>query len=171
MKKARKFCTIFGGMAGFISIATVLAAFAHGEKAPDKGAVSQSSSISQDAVREIGDSYLRSIKPIFERKCFDCHSAFTKFPWYYKVPGVKQLIDRDIQNARRHIDFSSDFPFLSHGTPIGDLRDIAEEVKENEMPPWNYKLIHWGSALTAEEKSAVLEWVQKSIAALTNSTL
>ena len=45
---------------------------------------------------QINKLYIKTVKPIFKKSCFDCHGNTTNYPWYYKVPGVKQLIDSDI---------------------------------------------------------------------------
>lgn len=49
----------------------------------------------------INQEYLKTVKPIFQKSCFDCHGNTTVYPWYYKVPGVKQLIDNDIDEVKQ----------------------------------------------------------------------
>lgn len=70
------------------------------------------------------------------------------------------MMDGDIKEAKDHLDFSSDFPFVSHATPAEDLEAIQEEVAEDEMPPLRYRLMHPSSKLTSEEKEIVNHWVQ-----------
>lgn len=111
----------------------------------------------------INTNYLKNIKPIFEQKCFDCHSDKTRFPWYYSLPIVRQIINSDIQEAREHLDFTPDFPFKSHETPIEDLKAIIEDVEKDTMPPWNYRLMHRHSALTPQEKELVIRWAGESL--------
>ncbi|MBC7532290.1 MAG: heme-binding domain-containing protein [Oligoflexus sp.] len=71
---------------------------------------------------------------MFEGKCLDCHSDQSKFPCYYKVPGVKQLIDDDIAEAR-HMEMSKGFPLNSRHDIDHDLEDLSDEIGEGEMPP------------------------------------
>ena len=66
----------------------------------------------QKKYTKINQAYLKIVKPIFKKSCFDCHGNSTVYPWYYKIPGIKQLIDSDIREAKRHLDFSKDFPFF-----------------------------------------------------------
>ena len=99
--------------------------------------------------KTINSEYIKDIKPIFKKKCFDCHGAATKFPWYYKIPGVKQMIDYDIKEAKEHLDMSKDFPFISHETPLKDLESLKEVSVENDMPPLRYILGHWDASLEA----------------------
>ncbi len=111
----------------------------------------------------INSAYLETVKPIFTKKCFDCHSDQTTFPWYYKIPGVKQLIDEDVSEAKEHLDLSKDFPFAGHGTPEKDLEEINKVILKKKMPPWRYWIIHWESQLTEEERRLVSEWTTQSI--------
>ncbi|DAB27918.1 MAG: hypothetical protein A2513_09160 [Sulfurimonas sp. RIFOXYD12_FULL_33_39] len=114
----------------------------------------------------INSSYIAKIKPILEKKCFDCHSDATKFPWYYKIPGFKQMIDYDIKKAKKHIDMSKDFPFISHNTPLKDLESLRDVVIENDMPPLRYIIAHWDARLTKSEREAIVKWSEESMSKL-----
>ena len=114
----------------------------------------------------INSSYIADVKPIFEKKCFDCHSNATKFPWYYKIPGFKQMIDYDIKKAKKHIDMSKDFPFISHTTPLKDLESLREVVIENDMPPLRYIIAHWDARLSKSERETIVKWSEESISKL-----
>ena len=142
--------------------------FGHGD---DLHTQKQNTVDKRDAVYEsINADYLRDIRPIFEKKCFDCHSNKTKFPWYYKIPGIKHMIDYDIKKAKKHIDMSDDFPFISHDIPLMDLKSIKKVVSENDMPPFRYVLGHWDSRLNEDEKRVIINWSEKSILKLINSS-
>lgn len=134
-------------------------AVAH-EGKPHKPAEKPATDASKLALEKINVQYVQNIKPLFQNKCFDCHSSQIKEPWYRNLPGAKQLIDHDVREAKEHLDLESDFPFKSHATPIEDLEAIEETVRENEMPPLRYKVMHPGSSLTDEEKQKIYQWVQ-----------
>jgi hypothetical protein len=125
----------------------------------------------QRAAREmkINERYQLEIKPVFEKKCFDCHSSKTTYPWYHQLPGIKQYIDNDIDEAREHIDMEQGFPFKSHATPEEDLKAIADDIEDNDMPPLPYKLMHRRAGLTADEKAKVKAWVQFGLEQLGSS--
>lgn len=116
----------------------------------------------ENHIAEISDLYKFNVKPLLQQKCFDCHSQNTNYPWYYEIPGVKQLIDGDIGEAQRHLDFGDGFPFLGHGSPREDLNAVRDVVRDNSMPPIRYWLLHWDSRLTDEESRVILEWVEHS---------
>lgn len=114
----------------------------------------------------INVSYEKLVKPIFEKKCFDCHGGKTKFPWYYKIPGAKQLIDHDIEESKEHMDLTSAFPFKGHHSPQEDLESIAEVIEKGEMPPWRYWILHREAKITAEERAIILQWSRESLGLL-----
>lgn len=118
---------------------------------------------SKPEVQIIRKNYLQQIKPIFKEKCMDCHSNQTRYPWYHSVPGVRQVIDQDIVDARKHLDFSNDFPFISHATMIEDLEAIRHSISEGSMPPFSYRVLHSGSQLSDLEKKKVADWVEESL--------
>lgn len=113
-------------------------------------------------LKKINSAYMQNVKPIFQKKCFDCHSDQTRYPWYSKLPGAKWLIESDIQEAKKHLDFSSDFPFKGHGSPKEDLEEIMRSVDFGKMPPFRYRILHSGSKVTKEEKSTIQAWVAES---------
>lgn len=117
-------------------------------------------------LKVIREDYRRRVEPIFQKNCMDCHSGQTRYPWYYKIPGIMQMLDSDIREARHHLDFSDGYPFKSHATPLEDLDAIAESIQKGTMPPFSYRIMHRNEAMTAEEKKAVLDWVEKSKALL-----
>lgn len=117
---------------------------------------------------EINEAYLREVKPIFKKSCFDCHGSVVNYPWYYKIPGVKQMIDSDIREAKKHFDFSEDYPFKSHDSQLNDLKSISKAVKDGAMPPFDYSLMHNNSKLTDQEKSIIETWIKQSIKKLNN---
>jgi cytochrome c peroxidase len=116
----------------------------------------------QQALARINADYQAAVKPIFQAKCWDCHSVHTRYPLYHRLPGARWLIDRDIRQARKHLDMSGDFPFQSHAGPEKDLDAIRDVVKDDEMPPLSYRLLHWGSGLRENEKSVILRWADES---------
>lgn len=122
--------------------------------------VAESEKVTYDKINE---TYIRDVKPIFQRSCFDCHSQSPRIPWYHSVPLVHGLIESDMREAKIHLDFSNDFPFQGHGSPKEDLEAIGKSVDEGTMPPFRYKVIHWGSGLSADEKKVILKWTGQSI--------
>ena len=120
----------------------------------------------ESEIKVVPEDYKLRIEPIFQKSCMDCHSGQTRYPWYYKIPGIKQMIDSDIREARHHLDFSDGYPFKSHATPIEDLYAIADSLQKGTMPPFSYRIMHHSENMTDEEKKSVLDWIEKSKALL-----
>jgi len=123
-----------------------------------------------DVLQKINNDYLNRVKPIFKKKCFNCHSRFTAFPWYYKLPGIKNLIDYDIKEGKQHIDMSNDFPFGGHGEPIQDLESLKKIGEQGGMPPFRYIISNWEARLSKEDQQRIIEWTKKSIELLKKNT-
>lgn len=140
----------------------IITAAAHGTKTYNKA----NSQKTMPIYKDINWDYVKRVKPIFKRTCFDCHGDTTKYPWYYKLPLVKQLIDHDIKEAKEHLDFSNDFPFKSHDSPLKDLKEIEEVMEKKEMPPFLYKIMHANSQLKKEDIAIIKNWLKKSIKSL-----
>lgn len=143
--------------------------FSHGGEKHEKkesAPIVTVSSKTESALKQIGVDYEKKIAPFFKKSCFDCHSSQTNYPWYYKFPIVKQIIDSDIKEGRSHLDFSQGFPFKSHDSPKNDLKSIKKSISEKKMPPQKYLLLHKGAKLSQNEIDIIFDWVTKSLGAL-----
>jgi len=108
-------------------------------------------------------TYDALVAPVFAKKCMDCHSANTHYPWYYNMPLVKSLMDRDIRNARRLMDLTDGFPFTGIGTLADRLTGLNGVAKDNSMPPLSYKLAHLSSSLTRAERALIIAWTSSEL--------
>lgn len=179
---SKQFTRTFIARLGLLAVATLLMvtaagnlAFAHRnhqlQKVEARPAPESKDQEWLDRLAQVNESYVRDVKPIFLKKCMDCHSDQTRFPWYSSIPGVEQLIQSDIKEAKEHIDMSKDFPFAGHGEPIEDLEELLETVNTGSMPPLRYKILHWGSGLTETEKKTIRQWIREGLKILSpNST-
>jgi mono/diheme cytochrome c family protein len=96
-------------------------------------------------------------RELVRRACFDCHSNETKWLWYSSVAPVSWLTQSDVTNGRSHLNFTE------WDKPQRHAKDIAEEVKSGDMPPWFYLPMHSDAKLTDAEKAALIEGVAKSV--------
>jgi mono/diheme cytochrome c family protein len=95
-------------------------------------------------------------RALFQRACFDCHSDQTVWRWYSNVAPVSWLVQRDVNEGRRHLNFSQWDKPQRHG------KDIAGEVNEGDMPPWFYLPMHAAARLTIAEKQALIDGAIKT---------
>lgn len=83
------------------------------------------------------------------RACFDCHSNQTAWPWYSNVAPVSWLVQHDVDEGRRKLNFSE------WDRPQREAHDSAKEVRKGEMPPWYYAIpsLH---RITSAERTALV---------------
>jgi Haem-binding domain len=91
------------------------------------------------------------------RACFDCHSNQTGWRFYSYVAPVSWLVARDVNQGRRHLNFSQ------WDQPQKHAKDVAEQVKTGEMPLWFYLPLHPSAKLTDAEKQALIDGAAKSL--------
>jgi Haem-binding domain len=93
-------------------------------------------------------------KALFYRACADCHSHETKWPWYtYFAPVSWWVID--------HVDEGRD-AFNISAKDLGEAEEAASVVEEGEMPLPDYLRAHPEAILSAEEKAALIDGLDKT---------
>jgi cytochrome c len=93
-------------------------------------------------------------KKILIDKCADCHSNETRWPVYARLAPGSWLIERDIVEARRKMNLSH-WDGMSAEAQETMVGEIAHEAKSGEMPPLQYRLLHWESRLSPAEVAAL----------------
>lgn len=91
------------------------------------------------------------------RACYDCHSNQSVWPWYSHVAPVSWLIQHDVDEGRRELNFSE------WDRPQREAAEAAESVQKSEMPPALYGLIHPHARLTPAERDALIRGLQASV--------
>lgn len=87
---------------------------------------------------------------IARRACYDCHSNETNWPLYSNIAPLSWLIQRDVLEGRRALNFSE------AGRGESETEDIAEVIQKGEMPPLQYILLHPSARLTGAEKEILI---------------
>jgi cytochrome c551/c552 len=96
-------------------------------------------------------------RALIHRACFDCHSNETTWPWYSHVAPVSWLLARDVNGGRSHLNFTE------WDKPQTHAKDIAEQVKMGDMPPWFYLPMHPNAKLTDADRQALIDGAEKSV--------
>jgi cytochrome c len=89
-------------------------------------------------------------KAVLVAKCADCHSNETRWPVYARVAPGSWLIERDIVAARKEMDLSR-WEAMPENQQAILMAKIIEEAKSGDMPPLQYRLLHWGAKLSKGE--------------------
>jgi mono/diheme cytochrome c family protein len=118
--------------------------------------------VSARAIAEVATSYRTTVEPIFKKSCLDCHGQAQQLPWYFSIPGPKQLIEHDIKEAKENIDMTNGFPFKGKASIKELVSSIRDVIEDQSMPPFRYRILHRDSEMTDAEKAAVLKWIRES---------
>jgi hypothetical protein len=86
-------------------------------------------------------------RELANRACFDCHSNQTRWPWYANVAPSSWLVQNHVDEGRRVLNFSD----WNRGNSEAD--EAGEAVREGEMPPRSYLLLHPEARLTDSERA------------------
>ena len=87
-------------------------------------------------------------------KCADCHSNATRWPLYSRVAPASWLVEHDVVKGRKRMNLST-WDKLTPDTRQALESKIAHETKMGDMPPLQYRAIHWGARLSREDLQAL----------------
>jgi len=124
---------------------------------PDRNIASKVSSTDISGVFSMPDS----VKVILQNACYDCHSNNTRYPWYVNIQPAGLWMAGHIKEAKGDLNFS-EFGSYTPMKQIGKLEGVAGVLEKDFMPLKSYKMMHKEARLTADEKSLVINWAQKS---------
>ena len=112
-----------------------------------------------DPVKEIAAhmSIEPAVQSILDRSCGDCHSNRTVWPWYSHVAPVSWLVASDVRGGRRHVNFS-EWGAYPADKRAKALDDICKEVREGDMPPFQYMPMHPAAKLTQADRDQLCRW-------------
>ena len=100
------------------------------------------------------------VMAILQRSCWDCHSNETRWPWYSRVAPVSWLVAEDVEDGRRHANFSA---WDGYDAKDSDevLEEVIEVMEKAEMPIWQYTLVHGDAKLSADERERLIAWARE----------
>lgn len=101
------------------------------------------------------------VQSVLQTACYDCHSNNTNYPWYSNIQPMAWMMARHINNGKSKLNFS-DFGSYTSRRQISKLKDIANQIKDDEMPLSSYKIVHKNARLSKEQKSLIIDWMNKT---------
>jgi cytochrome c len=99
------------------------------------------------------------IRRTLTAKCADCHSSQTRWPAYSYVAPVSWLVEQDVSEGRKHLNFSA-WQTYTQAQQLDLLNRLAAEIKSGQMPPPRYTFIHRSARLPADEQQAMYAWAK-----------
>lgn len=97
-------------------------------------------------------------RALAQRACFDCHSNETVWPWYAYVAPLSLRIRSHVNEGREHLNFST------WDQPNADAEEMAKEIRNGEMPLWDYLLMHTEAKLSTAEQQALITGLEATLA-------
>lgn len=102
----------------------------------------------------------KSVASLIKTSCYDCHSNESVYPWYAHIAPVSWLVNRDIREGRRHLNFS-EWEGYNKLDKAKMLNEITDEVNGSEMPMSIYVLMHPKAKLSESERKQIVKWADQ----------
>lgn len=99
------------------------------------------------------------IQKIIKVSCADCHSNYTKYPWYNNIAPVSWWLAQHINRGKEHLNFS-EWTAYNKNQKQHIINDLAEVLETHEMPLKSYLINHEDAKMTKEQYAVFLEWVK-----------
>jgi mono/diheme cytochrome c family protein len=96
-------------------------------------------------------------RALAKQACFDCHSNETEWPAYASVAPVSWLVQHDVDEGRAALNFSE------WTRPQKEAKEAAKEVREGEMPPAAYTLIHAHARLSPADLDRLTQGLTQTL--------
>jgi hypothetical protein len=103
-------------------------------------------------------------RALAKRACFDCHSNETHWPWYSHVAPASWLLQAHVDEGREALNFSE------WNRSYEESGEAGEEVRDREMPPRSYLLLHPEARLSTAERDALARGLDASLGASLGAT-
>ena len=102
-----------------------------------------------------------NVQSLLKVACYDCHSNHTNYPWYTYLQPVGWILHNHIVNGKEELNFNA-FGSYSKRRQQSKLKDIADQVRDDEMPLSSYRLMHKQAMLNKDEKASIIDWAQNA---------
>jgi mono/diheme cytochrome c family protein len=96
-------------------------------------------------------------RALAKQACFDCHSNETEWPGYASIAPASWLVQRDVNEGRAVLNFSE------WTRPQEEAKEAAEEVREGEMPPAAYTLVHAHARLNPADRDRLAQGLARTL--------
>lgn len=99
------------------------------------------------------------VRAILVEKCANCHSNQTHAPFYGHFAPASWLMEWDIVEARKAMNLSLWDTWSADQEQTLAAR-MLRETKSRQMPPPQYRAIHWDARIADADIAAIANWVR-----------
>ncbi len=100
-----------------------------------------------------------SVHQILIRKCYDCHSNNTHYPWYTNVQPVGLWMQHHVDEGKDELNFS-EFKTYPERKANHKLEEISDAINEGWMPLDSYLWIHKEAEINQNDRDAINAWIK-----------
>ena len=98
------------------------------------------------------------LKEMLVKKCYDCHSNNTRYPWYANVQPIGWWLAAHVHDGKEELNFS-EFKTYNAKRVAHKMEELVEVVEDREMPLKGYTMFHAGTEVTETDERLIKEWV------------
>lgn len=99
------------------------------------------------------------VDAILKVACNDCHSNYTRYPWYSNIQPVAGWLAHHVEEGKRELNFS-EFTRMKVAIQNHKLEETIEMINEGKMPLGSYTWTHRDAVLSTEQKQMLTDWAQ-----------
>jgi len=116
---------------------------------------------SKDGKNDISTEMIlpENVQEIIKTSCADCHSNFTKYPWYFEIAPVSWYLASHVNDGKKHLNFS-EWTGYNTNQKSHIIKDLEEELEGHKMPLNSYLWIHNDAKMNEEQYQILLDWVK-----------
>ena len=100
------------------------------------------------------------VKIILKESCLDCHSSFTRYPWYNSITPINYWMADHVKHGTKHFNVSK-WDGASVKRKDHKFEELIEMVEKKEMPLPSYTWTHTDAKLTDAQIESVISWAKQ----------
>lgn len=100
-----------------------------------------------------------NVSVILKESCYDCHSDYTRYPWYSNITPVNYWMAEHVEDGKKHFNVSK-WDAYSVKRKDHKIEELIEMVGDRSMPLESYTWAHSEAKLSDADIESVKEWAQ-----------
>lgn len=93
-------------------------------------------------------------------ECLVCHSKDAKMPFYSNFPVIGKMMEGHVRAGNRFLDLGKELADIDNISEAA-LSKLEHSVLYGNMPPQQYRMVHWTSGLNKEERRVLQAWISE----------
>jgi hypothetical protein len=99
------------------------------------------------------------IQKIIKTSCYDCHSNFTKTPWYGQIAPISWYINDHVNEGKEELNFNA-WGTYKLKRKKHKLEECWEEIEKGMMPLEDYLNMHAEAKISKEDQEKLVTWLK-----------